>query len=216
MTASRLVVWRHGQTDWNASGRYQGQADVPLNDTGRTQARAAAPELAAMEPSLLYASDLSRAVETASALAELTGLEVVTDARFREICVGDWVGLTNAEAFALDPDFELALAEGRDHRRSATGETATETGERIAAALDDVGRRAPDGSTVVVATHGLATRMGISVLLGLDHAGSQLLAGPRNCSWSILEPFRGAWRLLAYNCVAPRAPLAQQRVTGAW
>ena len=71
---TRLIVWRHGNTDWNAANRVQGQTDVPLNELGRDQARAAAPLLAALRPDAIVASDLSRAAETAAALAALTGL----------------------------------------------------------------------------------------------------------------------------------------------
>lgn len=216
MTAARLVLWRHGQTDWNASGRYQGQLDIPLNDTGRAQARAAAPHVAALGPTLLYSSDLSRARETAGSLADLTGLEVVVDPRFREIHCGSWQGYVSAQAFAEDPDFEVAIREGRDHRRSATGETAMEVGERVSAALRDVAATAPDGATVVVATHGLATKMATTLMLGGGYAQSLLLAPPENCSWTVLVPARGGWRLQSYNNVAPRQVSAPGSVDEAW
>ena len=74
MTADRLVLWRHGQTDWNVTGRFQGQADVPLNATGEAQAAAAAAVLANMEPTVLWASDLERTRQTSAALTALTGL----------------------------------------------------------------------------------------------------------------------------------------------
>ncbi|MER7168943.1 histidine phosphatase family protein, partial [Micromonospora sp. NPDC000207] len=61
---TRLIVWRHGNTEWNAAGRVQGQTDVPLNDRGRDQARAAAPLLAALRPDAIVSSDLSRAADT--------------------------------------------------------------------------------------------------------------------------------------------------------
>ena len=66
---TRLIIWRHGNTDWNAASRVQGQTDVPLNDLGREQAREAAPLLAALRPDAIVASDLSRAADTAAALA---------------------------------------------------------------------------------------------------------------------------------------------------
>ena len=93
MTASRIMLWRHGRTVWNPEGRFQGQADVPLDPLGVAEAKRAAPMLAGFEPVALYSSDLSRAYQTAEALAELTGLEIVTDKRLREINVGSWEGL---------------------------------------------------------------------------------------------------------------------------
>ncbi|HVK45369.1 MAG TPA: histidine phosphatase family protein, partial [Micropruina sp.] len=100
MTAARVVLWRHGETDWNADGRYQGQADVQLNDRGLAQARAAAPLIAALKPSRIVTSDLVRARVTAAELGALTGLAVEPQPRLQEINVGDWVGLTNEQVFA--------------------------------------------------------------------------------------------------------------------
>lgn len=203
MTAKRLVIWRHGQTDWNVDGRYQGQLDIGLNETGRQQAELAAPYLAELHPAQLWSSPLSRARDTAEALARIVELDVRTDARLKEVDVGEWEGLTTAEVYGLDPAFADAMQSGRDARRS-TGETATEVGRRVAAALDDIGMAAPDGSTVVVASHGLATRMGVATLIGLDYAHSLSLAGLRNCAWSIVEPARlTRWRLLMFNATAP-------------
>ncbi|MGL4831610.1 MAG: histidine phosphatase family protein [Propionibacteriaceae bacterium] len=203
MTAKYVIVWRHGQTDWNVAGRYQGQEDIALNAVGLAQAQAAARVLADYQPDLIVASDLQRAHTTAQQLAELVGREVVTDERLREVHIGSWVGLTSEEVFPIDPMYQRSLVEGFDWRRSESGETAMEVGERVAAALADIGGSAPDGSTVVVGTHGLAARMGIACLLGLSYEQSLLLAGPRNCSWAILQPSRlTTWRLLSYNNVA--------------
>ncbi len=80
MTAGRLVVWRHGQTDWNLQGRWQGgQTDVELNETGISQAIAAAPGVAEYKPNEIWSSDLKRATRTAAELTGLTGLGVRTD-----------------------------------------------------------------------------------------------------------------------------------------
>jgi probable phosphoglycerate mutase len=88
---TRLIIWRHGNTDWNAANRVQGQTDVPLNDLGREQALAAAPLLAALRPDAIVASDLSRAADTAAALAAPTGLPVRSDQRLRS-GTGCWQG----------------------------------------------------------------------------------------------------------------------------
>ena len=85
----RLVVLRHGQTDYNLANRAQGHLDVPLNETGRAQARGVAPVIAAYAPSFIWSSDLVRASETAAIVAEVCGLEVTTDARLREFAVGE-------------------------------------------------------------------------------------------------------------------------------
>ena len=90
----RLVLWRHGQTTYNAEHRFQGQRDVPLNALGRAQAQRAAKHLAGLHPAAIWSSDLVRASETADCLADLTGLVVQTDKDLRERHGGAWEGLT--------------------------------------------------------------------------------------------------------------------------
>ena len=113
-------------------------------------------------------------------------------------------GLSVAEVGAAHPWFAEKLAAGEDFRRSETGETATEAGERIAGVLAEVVQRRP-GETIVVVGHGLALRVGTALTLGLGFAGSYALSGLWNCSWTILE-HAARWRLLTYNAVAsPRS-----------
>lgn len=201
MTAARVVLWRHGETDWNATGRYQGQADVALNDRGIAQAQAAAVRIAALGPQRIVSSDLSRARATASELGALTGIEVEVEPKLQEINVGDWAGLTNAEVFAANPDFAEALHAGRDARRSASGETGAEAGARVAEALLDIALATPDGQTVVCVGHGFALRVASVFLLGLDYAHNLTLGGLWNASWSILQPAGESWRLQSWNNV---------------
>lgn len=202
MTAARVVVWRHGETAWNAEGRYQGQADVALNARGLSQAAAAAPRIAALRPDRIVSSDLSRASVTAQQLARHTGLPVELEPRLQEINVGEWAGMTNAEVFAAHPDFAEALRAGRDARRSASGETGAQAGSRVAAALLDIAESSAEGSTVVAVGHGFALRVATVFLLGLDYAHNLTLGGLWNASWSVLQPGGESWRLLSYNNVA--------------
>lgn len=203
-TGTRLVLWRHGRTEWNASGRFQGQTDIALDEVGLSQAAAAAPALAAMRPSAIWASPLSRAQATADALsALLPDVPRHVDARLAEIHVGDWSGMTPADMAEVDPNYEVALREGTDFRRSASGETATETGARMAEALHEI-VAAHRGETVVVASHGLAIRMGLGTFLGWDWETTWWLAGLKNCHWvTLAEHFPGTdharFRLEAYN-----------------
>ncbi|MFC6707650.1 histidine phosphatase family protein [Flexivirga alba] len=134
----RLVVWRHGETDYNATGRWQGQFDAPLSDRGRQQAAAAAKCLAAYDVSRIVASDLSRAADTARALADETGLTVGFDPRFREISVGSWAGLTTPEIRATQGDLLDRINAGEDLRRGETGETVAEVADRVVAGARDV------------------------------------------------------------------------------
>ncbi len=202
MSAARVVLLRHGVTDWNDGGRFQGQADVPLNDTGRAQAAAAAGVLAGFGISRVYASDLGRAEETARIVASRCGLTVTTDPRLQEVNVGSWSGRNMDEIGASVPDFWPALREGRDFRRSPEGETATEAGQRVALALLDFAGAAADGEVLLAVGHGLSLRVGALLLMGLDYSYARLFRGLDNCHWVVLEPGGEYWRMRAYNVAA--------------
>ncbi len=203
MTARKLILWRHGQTEWNLTGRFQGQADIPLNELGLRQARDAAPAVAGYRPTRLIASDLHRAQQTARELATLTGLPVESVPRFREIHVGEWEGLRLDEVLKLDPDFLTREADGQDSRRGETGESTAEVGKRIAAALHDVAADGEDSDVIVVTMHGLAIRVGVAAFFGLDLKTARIFGGVDNCGWVVLDRSRsGAWRLSGYNLLA--------------
>jgi broad specificity phosphatase PhoE len=213
VTAARLVLWRHGQTDWNVTSRFQGQADIPLNPTGRAQARAAASVLAALEPGVLWASDLERTRDTAAALTAVTGLTTQLDPRLREIHVGSWEGLHGAQLGASDPQAYAALRRGEDVRRSATGETVSEVGERVAQALSEIAEAAADDATVVVTTHGLAGRAGMCRLLELPFAHWRTFGSLDNCAWGVLQRHRegGYWRVAEYDVLG--APTVRETIS---
>jgi broad specificity phosphatase PhoE len=196
---TRLIVWRHGNTDWNAGNRVQGQADVPLNDLGRQQAVDAAELLIRLRPAAIVASDLRRAADTAAALAALTGLTVRSDQRLRERYFGEWQGLTMPEVAATRPVEHARWKAGADVIGGGV-ETLDDLGKRVCDALLEAAELAPPGGVVVVATHGAAARQGIGHLL--DWPGEQLrtLRALQNCHWVelTLDAARG-WQLAAYN-----------------
>lgn len=196
---TKLVLVRHGQTDSNAAGRFQGQLDIPLNRIGRSQADAVADRLVRLRAARVVTSDLLRAMSTAEVIAAASGLPITVDPRLREIDVGSWEGRTSAEVAAENPWFEDALHAGRDFRRSETGETAEEAGERVAGVLRELAAAHPRETTIVVG-HGLALRVGLALFLGLGMEASFVLSGLWNCSWTILE-HNQRWRLLSYNNV---------------
>jgi broad specificity phosphatase PhoE len=201
------VLWRHGQTVWNAERRFQGQSDIPLDETGQVQAERAARLLAALRPDLIVSSDLSRAAGTAAALARLTGLEVRLDKDLRERHGGCWEGLTDTEIRARYPA-EHANWNPPD------GEPTTVVAERVAGALhriaamlaeqpvhaeQPVGEPGPASGLAVVVSHGAALRLGMSRLLGMPEELFSVLGPLSNCSWSVLGRRRDRWRLLEHN-----------------
>jgi glucosyl-3-phosphoglycerate phosphatase len=201
----RLVIWRHGRTAWNAEHRFQGQTDVPLDAVGQQQVRRAAVDLAALEPTVLVASDLQRARDTAAALAELTGLSVRLDERLRETYAGEWQGLTRAEIRARYGDELDQWATGSDLRPGG-GERRTEVAERVAAAVEEIVEGTAEDAVIVIATHGGAARAGIGLLLGLPVEHWSALGVLTNAAWSVLlghdHPAGVSgptWRLQEYN-----------------
>lgn len=198
MTSRKIVVWRHGQTAYNATRRYQGHLDIDLDDAGRAQARAAAAVLAAMSPSGIVSSDLSRCRSTASALAAVTGLPVGIDKRLREIDVGAWQGLTFAEVEQRFPDEAAQWRDGGEGRRGG-GETLVEVGARVDAAISEVLPGISDGGVLVVVTHGAAGRALIASLIGLPTASWRALGSLSNCRWSVVGETATGWRLWEHN-----------------
>lgn len=185
MTPRRIVLWRHGRTEWNAAQRFQGQSDVPLDEVGRRQAAQAARLLADLPPDRIISSDLSRAQETAQALASVTGLTVTGDERLRETFAGTWEGLTRTELEERHGD-DLARWSAGSMIRPGGGETRVEVAERMVAAIDEALGELGAGQTLVVATHGGAARAATGALLGLPHEHWAVLGVLSNCAWSVL------------------------------
>jgi len=150
-----FLLIRHGQTDWNAARLYQGQADIPLNQTGIAQAHRLAEKLAGEKFNAVYASDLSRALQTASILAQPLGLSVNIDARLREICQGTWEGMSLDEVQEKYADDFRRGAEDPAFSRAPGGESVVEVAARMSAAADDISALYPHGRILLV-SHGLA------------------------------------------------------------
>ncbi len=170
MSLTELLLIRHGETDWNRGGRFQGHADPPLNETGREQARALAQELADAQIDVVYTSDLARARETAEIVAAAIGTDVVALRELREIDVGEWQGLTW-------PEIEERFPEGARswHDRGhgwETGETYEQLGERILRALRRIAADHP-AQRVLVVGHGGTIRATRAFLEGTSVAASR-------------------------------------------
>ena len=198
----RVVLLRHGRTEWNATGRFQGQLDSPLDGIGRAQAAAAAVAVAPMEPDAIVTSDLARARDTAVAVGAEAGLEPVDDVRLREIDLGSWQGLTRAEARAAFPEEYERWRCGEDARRGG-GETYAEVGARAAECVTEWSAKLGSGSLVVAVTHGGTARATIGTLLGMDPDTWWRLAPLGNCRWSLLGDIGRGWRLEEHNAGSP-------------
>ena len=141
-----VILARHGETDWNRDGIWQGHGDPPLNDVGRRQAAALAQRMRETEIDVLYSSDLRRAVETAEYVSLAKGLAMIRDSDLREMDVGSWTGLTWVEIAERFPGTERHDGESRE---------AFDT--RVLAALRRIASGHADRRILVV-THGGVVR----------------------------------------------------------
>ena len=195
----RVLLLRHGRTAWNAQERFQGQTDVDLDDVGRAQASHAARLLARLRPDVLVSSDLRRALDTAGALAKLTGLPVETDARLRETYAGTWQGMTSDEIDAAHAAEREAWRSGRDVRPGGDGELRVEVGQRVATAVREHAARLSPGQLLVAVSHGGAVSSGLQTLLGVPRASWPVVSGLNNCHWSQLREHGDRWVLEEHN-----------------
>ena len=215
MTIRRLVMLRHGQTEFNAGNRMQGQLDTDLSDLGRDQAVAVAEVLAKRQPLLIVSSDLRRALDTAESLGERSGLSVEVDARLRETHLGDWQGLTHIEVDAAAPGARIAW------RNDATwaphgGESRVDVAARglplikeLVADQTEWGTDEPERPVVLVAHGGLIAAL-TAALLKLPVDNWPVLGGMGNASWVQLSGHSDdetdfddiRWRLDVWNASA--------------
>jgi probable phosphoglycerate mutase len=197
---SRIIVLRHGQTEWNDEGRFQGSVDVDLNAAGRAQAAQAAKRLADERPTMVVSSDLRRALDTARMVADAAGVGLDTDERLRERAYGPWEGLTRRQIAERYPatferwNKQLPFA-------LAGIEAPTRVARRTVEALRDVADRVGDGTAVVV-THGGASRQGIAAFLGWEQGQASTVSGLGNCHWADLKRDASGWRMHGYNLSA--------------
>lgn len=169
-----ILLARHGETDWNCEGRFQGHADPPLNDAGRAQASQLAAELVDDELAAVYSSPLRRAFETAAVVAAGHGLTPIELDALREVDVGSWQGLTRDEVEARYPD---QFARWLDYGQGwADGESYDEMGRRVVAALLELGAE-HDGERILAVTHGGPIRAAFAFADGSTHAEARRL-GP--------------------------------------
>lgn len=195
--ALRLVLVRHGVTDWNREGRFQGHLDPPLSALGLQEARLVADRLAtdaSLRPSRIVTSILARASATAAAIGEVCGVEPEPDKRLIELGQGEWEGRTHDE-IAREDAMRYAAWRGSDTEPPGV-ETVADAMLRTDAALDDLGAAA---GTICVVSHGGTLRLVARQLLGLE-AGRAWRMDLDNASISVVEASAGrSWRLVRWN-----------------
>ena len=165
----KLLLIRHGQTDWNIARRFQGHSNVPLNEFGRKQAAALADRLSTQHVDAVYSSDLERTFETAKIIAHLSGCkpDLHSDQRLREINFGDWEGLSYNEIKERYPN-ALAEQENDIYKNAPpNGETLEQLCVRVQSIMDGLYAKHKD-QTVIIVAHGGVLQILLCLVLKLN------------------------------------------------
>jgi broad specificity phosphatase PhoE len=189
VTDRRIVVVRHGVTDWNRQGRFQGHLDPPLSDAGRHEARLVAERLGSD-------SRLRPARVISSAIGDATGVPVEADPRLIEIGQGEWEGRTHAELEVTDADRYRAWRDASGIRQPPGGESIASATERVRELIDEL--RAATPGTACLVSHGGTLRILASLVLDLADDRSWAL-DVDNASIGAVTNVDGAWRLDRWN-----------------
>jgi 2,3-bisphosphoglycerate-dependent phosphoglycerate mutase len=196
---TRILLARHGETDWNRQGRWQGHSDQPLNAAGLAQAEALGRRLARENLAALYTSDLLRASQTAAAVSRETGLEPIPTPGLREVDVGDLAGLDRAAAGVRYPDWYTRWREGTVDTYPG-GERFADLRDRALAAFDRIADRHA-GQTALAVCHNGIIRAIVLHVLGLVPGDRPRIAPGPNCSLTVVERQRRRLVLVALNDV---------------
>lgn len=165
----RVILVRHGQTDWNEDGIFRGRIDVELNRNGVRQAELIGEVLATVPIDAVYSSPLSRALKTAEIIAQHHELTLQVTHAMTDIDFGEWQGLSRSDAVARYPDI-YEVWETRPEKVEIPGaETLTEVRKRLLGGLNDILSKHPKG-TVVIVSHGLTNKVLLCAVLGLDNS----------------------------------------------
>ncbi len=171
MQPTRLIIIRHGETEWNLEGRIQGHLDSPLTETGRAQAEAIAERVQTVEVNALYSSDLGRAYTTAQFVSHKTGQVILTDKRLRELYLGKFEGLTEEEVEKRFPEEYVYLKKADPGYIYPGGESKEQFSLRVISCLEELMVK-HEGEQIVVITHGGALSRLIRYTLGMPVVGS--------------------------------------------
>lgn len=166
---TRIVLVRHGQTEWNRRERFRGRADVPLNEAGLEQAEATGRRVAEeFQLEAVYASPLTRAMRTAEALGRPFGLPAVAHAPLVDIHYGQWEGLSPEEVRSRWPDLASAWYESPEEARIPGGEDLHQVRVRAMGAVSDLAAR-HRGQTIALVSHTVVNRLILLGVLGLGN-----------------------------------------------
>ncbi|HGM7042288.1 2,3-diphosphoglycerate-dependent phosphoglycerate mutase GpmB [Serratia sp. BNK-17] len=187
----QVYLVRHGETEWNAARRIQGQSDSPLTTMGEHQARLVARRVSKEGITHIITSDLGRTRRTAQIIADACGCEVISDPRLRELHMGVLEERLIDSLTPQEEQWRKQMVDGTPDGRIPQGESMEELGERMRAALESC-LMLPEGSKPLLVSHGIALGCLISTVLGLPAYAERRLR-LRNCSLSRVDHQQSPW-----------------------
>ncbi len=194
---TRIILVRHGQTEWNRIERFRGQMDVPLNEMGHRQAEAIAKALTGWPVVAVYASPLCRAQDTARPIAEAFQLPCQTLDGLLDIHYGQWAGLSPEEAQARYPEMHALWRTAPHLARPTGGESLADVRERAVAALHQTIAAHP-AQTIVLVGHQVVNKVLCCAVLGLDLSHFWRIRQDNACI-SIFEYQDGVFEIVLLN-----------------
>ena len=201
----KLVLVRHGETDWNRAGKFQGQGDIGLNSLGIAQAKETARAVAAWKHSAVYSSPLHRTMQVAQEISRVGGMPVVGVAGFKELKLGDLEGVTGEEMRAGWPEVLSAWRDDPAGVSMPNGESLKDLQDRAWSSLLELEQAHPQDDTLIIVSHNFAIRSMVCKVLGIPldnfHRMSLSLS-----SISIVEYDHGNHRLMRYNSTCHLSP----------
>jgi len=207
----KIFLVRHGETEWNNSGKFQGQINIPLNDTGIAQAKATARLSLEWDLTALYSSPLSRTVEVSSSISQLTGIKIKTDPRLMELNLGFLEGITGQD---MRNDWSDLWNTWREHPGSVTmpkGESLYDLQERAWAAFIDIQNNHCATDTIAIVSHNFTIRCICTKLLQIPMSNYHCLSLDLG-SVTTLENNGHTWKLLTYNSVSHLSHINQKLI----
>lgn len=193
-----IFLIRHGLTAWNALRRFQGACDIPLSEDGSAQAACIAERCSGLNIERIYHSPLLRAGQTAQIIAQATGAPLIPCRDLREVCMGDFQGLTLEEARARYPEQSAAYFPVNAHTAPPGGESMLDVQRRAVAALVAIEREAQGCARIAIVSHGALLKALICDVTGMPLACFGRI-DVSNCSLSVMESVQGTRRLITLN-----------------
>ena len=201
----KFYLLRHGETEWNKLGKFQGLTDVSLNQRGFSQARDSARASLQWEHAVIYASSLTRTVQVAEEVRKLSGAPVVTEPGLRELSLGDLEGVTGAEMRAGWPDLYSAWRDNPANVAMPNGETLAQLQKRAWQSILEIEQAHLDAPGVIVVSHNFTIRTIICAVLDISlHNFHRMTLGLG--SLSTFESDANGRRLISYNCNSHLSP----------